>query len=139
MNNKVKTILGVLLVTAIATPAFAGPHHKHDKRHNEGVHLAAEIIGLVGQALRITTPPPPPPQTVIVTQPAPPPPPVQTVIVTQPAPPPPPVQTVVVTQPAPRPVIVTPPPRPVVRRPAPPPRRPAPARKQGGHHGGHRR
>ena len=124
MNNKVKTILGVLLVTAIATPAFAGPHHKHDKRHNEGVHLAAEIIGLVGQALRITTPPPPPPQTVIVTQPA---------------PPPPPVQTVVVTQPAPRPVIVTPPPRPVVRRPAPPPRRPAPARKQGGHHGGHRR
>ena len=114
MNNKVKTILGVLLVTAIATPAFAGPHHKHDKRHNEGVHLAAEIIGLVGQALRITTPPPPPPQTVIV------------------------------TQPAPRPVIVTPPPRPVVRRPAPPPRKPAPARpapppKQGGHHGGHRR
>ena len=129
MNNKVKTILGVLLVTAIATPAFAGPHHKHDKRHNEGVHLAAEIIGLVGQALRITTPPPPPPQTVIVTQPA---------------PPPPLVQTVVVTQPAPRPVIVTPPPRPVVRRPAPPPRKPAPARpappsKQGGHHGGHRR
>lgn len=129
MNNKVKTILGVLLVTAIATPAFAGPHHKHDKRHNEGVHLAAEIIGLVGQALRITTPPPPPPQTVIVTQPA---------------PPPPPVQTVVVTQPAPRPVVVTPPPRPAVRRPAPPPRKPAPARpapppKQGGHHGGHRR
>ena len=129
MNNKVKTILGVLLVTAIATPAFAGPHHKHDKRHNEGVHLAAEIIGLVGQALRITTPPPPPPQTVIVTQPA---------------PPSPPVQTVVVTQPAPRPVIVTPPPRPVVRRPAPPPRNPAPVRpaplpKQGGHHGGHRR
>ena len=121
MNNKVKTILGVLLVTAIATPAFAGPHHKHDKRHNEGVHLAAEIIGLVGQALRVTAPPP------------------KTVVVTQPAPPPPPVQTVVVTQPAPRPVVVTPPPRPVVRRPAPPPRRPAPARKQGGHHGGHRR
>ena len=41
MNNKVKTILGVLLDTAIATPAFAGPHHKHDKLHNEGVHLAA--------------------------------------------------------------------------------------------------
>lgn len=125
MNNKVKAVLGALLITAVATPAFAGPHHRHDKHHNEGVHLAAEIIGLVGRALGVVNPP-------------------QTVVVTHPAPPPPPVQTVVVTQPAPRPVIVTPPPRPVVRRPAPPPRRPAPARhapppKHGGHHGGHRR
>ena len=106
MNNKVKFIAGTLLTVLIAAPVFAAPphHDRHDKHHNEGVHLAAEIIGLVGKVLGIAEPPPPP-----VVAPAP-------VVI---APPPRPVVI------APAPVVVAPPPRPVV---VAPPRKPAPQR-----------
>ena len=93
MNNKIKIVLGALLIAGIATPTFAAPPPRHDKHHNEGLHLAAGIINLVGQVLQIgkpqtvvVTPPPPPPQTVIIHQPTPPPPP-QPVIIHRPAPP----------------------------------------------------
>ena len=90
MNNKFKIVLGALLIAGIATPTFAAPPPRHDKHHNEGLHLAAGIINLVGQVLQIGKP-----QTVVVT---PPPPPQQTIVVT---PPPPPPKTVVIHQPAP--------------------------------------
>ena len=80
--RKSQQLLMVLLLVGTGC-ALEGRHH-----HNEGVHLAAEIVGLVRTAVA------PPTKTVVVTQPAPAP-----VVVTQPAP-------VVVTQPAP--VVVTP-------------------------------
>ena len=53
-------------------PPKGGPGHSHhDRPHNEGVHLAAEIVGLVKNIVAPTPAPPPPPHH----HPAPPPPP----------------------------------------------------------------
>ena len=127
----------IIPVTVLLGAAFCAD--AHPRHHNEGVHLAAEIVGLVRSVIApkpvVVTPPPPPvvvtPAPVVV---APPPPPVVVTpapVVVTPAP-------VVVTPP---PVVVAPPPppRPVYHhRPAPPPRpvyhhRPAP-RHPGRHH-----
>ena len=86
---KMFLIAGVMGLCAL--PAMAGHHHGH--HHINGVRLAAEIVNLVGNVLRL-------PAAVIAPAP---------VVVTQPA---------VVT---PAPVIVAPPPV-YHYRPAPPPR-----------------
>ena len=75
---KTKYFLTALLLAASAAALQARPHH------NEGVHLAAEIVGLVKTAIT------PAPQTVVV------------------APAPAPAPVVVAPAPAPAPVVVTP-------------------------------
>ena len=73
------------LLVALFLAGTGGVLEARSHHHNEGVHLASEIVGLVKNAIA------PAPRTVVVTQPAP-------VVVTRPAP-------VVVT---PAPVVVTP-------------------------------
>ncbi|MBO5792309.1 MAG: hypothetical protein J6S54_07530, partial [Lentisphaeria bacterium] len=87
--SKEKYMFAALLLLGAGTTLSARTHH------NEGLHLASEIVGLVRTAIA--------PAPVVVTRPAP-------VVVTRPAP-------VVVTPPAP--VVVTPPAPVVVTRPAP--------------------
>ena len=94
-----KKILTTILAAGVATCVFAGPHgprrdhgrgapppHRHHDR-NDGLALAAGIVNIVGNGLRIFNPP----TTTIVTTPVVP---VQTVV--QPV-----VQPVVVQQPQP--------------------------------------
>lgn len=92
---KMFLIAGVMGLCAL--PAMAGHHHGH--HHNNGVRLAADIVNLVGNVLRL-------PAAVIAPAP---------VVVTQP--------TVVAPAAvaAPAPVLVVPPPV-YHYRPAPPPR-----------------
>ena len=89
---KSKYVLPVLLLLGAGT-LLSARHH-----HNEGLHLAAEIVGLVRTAV---TPAP----VVVAPAPAP--------VVVAPAPAP------VVVAPAPAPVVVAPAPAPVVVAPAP--------------------
>ena len=92
MNLK-KFTLAVVVVGGCTLPVMAG--HGHHHKENDGVRLAAEIIGLVGAVLN--------PHPAVVVAPAP--------VVVAPPPPPPP-------------IVVPAPPTPVIiHRPAPPPRR----------------
>ncbi|MBQ9753145.1 MAG: hypothetical protein IJV93_00160 [Lentisphaeria bacterium] len=65
---KIALVLGIAAICTV--PAMAGPHHGRGAHHrgNDGVRLAANIIGLVNTALRapaaVVTPPP-----VLVTPP----------------------------------------------------------------------
>ena len=65
---KIALVLGIAAICTV--PAMAGPHHGRGAHHrgNDGVRLAANIIGLVNTALRapaaVVTPPP-----VVVTPP----------------------------------------------------------------------
>ena len=84
-----KIALGIGIIGLCAMPVMAGPHHgRHHHHGNDGVRLAANIIGLVGAALQgpqtavtqpavVVTPPPvvhcPPPPRVVHYRPAPPP------------------------------------------------------------------
>lgn len=92
MNLK-KFTLALVVVGGCTLPVMAG--HGHHHKENDGVRLAAEIIGLVGAVLN--------PLPAVVVAPAP--------VVVAPPPPPPP-------------IVVPAPPTPVIiHRPAPPPRR----------------
>jgi len=97
MNLK-KFTLALVVVGGCTLPVMAG--HGHHHKENDGVRLAAEIIGLVGAVLN--------PQPVVVT-PAP--------VVVAPPPPPP------VVVPAPPPPVVVPAPPVVIHRHTPLPRR----------------
>ena len=98
---KIACCLGIVGLCAV--PAMAHGHHRH--HHNDGIRLAANVVGLVGAVVK--------PAPVIVTQPA---------VVAAPAP-------VVVAPPPPAPVVVTPPRHHPVRHYAPAPRH------HRGHHG----
>ena len=89
-NTKIIAIVSALLIAGGLT---ARPHHH---KHDDGLRLAAGIVGLVANVLAPTP-----------------------VVVAAPPPPPPPV--VVVPPPPPRPIVVAPPPRRYA--PPPPPRR----------------
>lgn len=91
-----KKLLVTLCIGGLIIPLFAGPPRgRHDDRHHHkkdgGLHLAAEIVGLVGDVLAPRpkvvvvreTPPPPPPRR-------PPPPPPRRYAPPPPPPPPPP-------------------------------------------------
>lgn len=78
-----KIAFGIVLAAACTLPAMAGPHHRDHRRHhdNDGVRLAANIIGLVGAVLQpapkvVVAPPPvvhcPPPAPVVHCPPPPP-------------------------------------------------------------------
>ncbi|MBR2373467.1 MAG: hypothetical protein IKA87_04480 [Lentisphaeria bacterium] len=69
-----KIFLGVGVAFLCACPVMAGArgHHPHHRGGNDGVRLAANIIGLVGAALKtaepapiVITPPPPPPRYLV--------------------------------------------------------------------------
>ena len=68
MNITGKIVCGIALVGITIVPAMAGGHggHHHHDHGNDGVRLAAEIVGLVrnvftpAPALRHPAPPPPP-------------------------------------------------------------------------------
>ena len=92
MNLK-KITLALIVVGGCTLPVMAG--HGHHHKENDGVRLAAEIIGLVGAVLN--------PQPAVVVTPAP--------VVVAPPPPPPPI------------VVPVPPAPVIIHRPAPPPRR----------------
>lgn len=89
MNLK-KFTLALVVVGGCTLPVMAG--HGHHHKENDGVRLAAEIIGLVGAVLNphpavvapapvVVAPPPPPPPIVVPAPPTP-------VIIHRPAPPP---------------------------------------------------
>lgn len=79
MNITRKIVCGIVLAGITVLPAMAGghggDHHRHD-RGNDGVRLAAEIVGLVRNVLAPApvvvhhTPPPPPPRHHEVRHPA---------------------------------------------------------------------
>lgn len=94
MNLK-KFTLALVVVGGCTLPVMAG--HGHHHKENDGVRLAAEIIGLVGAVLN-------PQPTVVVAPP-----------VVAPAP--------VVVAPPPPPIVVPAPPPVIIHRHAPPPRR----------------
>ncbi|MBR7139204.1 MAG: hypothetical protein IKD44_06630 [Lentisphaeria bacterium] len=54
---KAMKIALVIGITAICTlPAMAAPHHGHHHRGNDGLRLAANIVGVVRNALQFQTP-----------------------------------------------------------------------------------
>ena len=70
-NTKIIAIVSALLIAGGLT---ARPHHH---KHDDGLRLAAGIVGLVANVLAptpvvVAAPPPPPPPPVVVTQPPPP-------------------------------------------------------------------
>lgn len=70
-NTKIALVIAVAAVCTL--PAMAGPHHR-DHHGNDGVRLAANIIGLVNTALKpkvVTVPVAVTPPPVVVTHPAP--------------------------------------------------------------------
>ena len=69
MNITKKIVCGIVAAGIAVVPAMAGEHGGHHRHHggNDGVRLAAEIIGVVRHALE--------PAPVVVHHPAPPPPP----------------------------------------------------------------
>lgn len=106
-----KKLLTAVCLCGLVIPLIAAPHHKKDHhRHKDkdgGLHLAAEIVGLVGDVIAprpkvvVVKPPPPPPPRVVVAPPPPPPPPPRVVVAPPPPPPPPPPRRVVVVPPPP--------------------------------------
>ena len=69
MNIVKKIVCGIAVAGIAVVPAMAGEHGGHHHGGNDGVRLAAEIIGVVRQALAPTpvvvhhpAPPPPPPE-----------------------------------------------------------------------------
>ena len=78
MNVTKKIVCGIALAGVVALPAMAGGRGDHHRHHggNDGVRLAAEIIGLVRTALTPVPavtfrPEPPPPPRHEVRHPAP--------------------------------------------------------------------
>lgn len=65
MNRITRITAGVVLAAVFTVPLMAGPkHHRNHHHHgNDGVRLAAQIVGLVKNAIA--------PAPVVVTRPAP--------------------------------------------------------------------
>lgn len=76
MNTAKKILCGIAVCGIAVVPAMAGEHggcHRGGRGGNDGVRLAAEIIGVVRNALtpgtaafRPAAPPPPPPHHHVV-------------------------------------------------------------------------
>lgn len=101
-----KKLFVIIMTAMVGITLMAGPrdhnrhgrHHDHHHHHNNGVRLAADIVGLVGAGLNILRPA----NTVVVQQPAV----VAPVAPTVVYPAPPPVyQRPVYVQPIPRPIV----------------------------------